>query len=64
MPGLAERARIVYPLFGLKWCLILLNDFLPDRATTASADARAAQLQKAGALVDRIGREYRENPFV
>jgi phosphotransferase family enzyme len=64
VPGLANRARIVYPLFGLKWCLILLNDFLPDRATTASAEVRATQLQKAGALVDRIGREYRENPFV
>ena len=64
VPGLAGRARVVYPLFGLKWCLILLNDFLPDRATTASADVRAAQLQKAGALVDRIRREYRENPFV
>ena len=64
VPGLAARARIVYPMFGLKWCLILLNDFLPDRATTASVDVRAAQLQKAGALVDRIRHEYRENPLL
>ena len=62
--GLRDRARIVYPLYGLKWCLILLNDFLPDRATTATADVRAQQLQKASALVDRLRREYRENPFV
>ena len=27
---LARRASIVYPLFGLKWCLILLNEFVPD----------------------------------
>jgi Ser/Thr protein kinase RdoA (MazF antagonist) len=64
VPELAERARIVYPMFGLKWCLILLNDFLPDRATTASDDVRAVQLQKATALVDRIGREYRNNPLL
>ena len=62
--GLRDRARIVYPLYGLKWCLILLNDFLPDRATTATADVRAQQLRKASALVDRLRREYRENPFV
>ena len=64
VPGIAARARIVYPMFGLKWCLILLNDFLPDRATTASDEVRAAQLQKATALVDRIGREYRANPLL
>jgi hypothetical protein len=64
IPGLRDRARIVYPLYGLKWCLILLNDFLPDRETTATNDVRATQLEKAGALVDRIRREYRENPFV
>lgn len=64
VPGLADRARIVYPLYGLKWCLILLNDFLPGRETTATADIRAQQLQKASALVARLRREYRENPFV
>ena len=25
----AGRVAAVYPLFGLKWCLILLNEFLP-----------------------------------
>jgi hypothetical protein len=64
VPGLAARARLVYPLFGLKWCLILLNDFLPDRETTATAEVRAAQLRKAGALVARIRAEYRANPFL
>jgi len=64
VPGLRERARVVYPLYGLKWCLILLNDFLPDRATTATQAVREAQLQKAARLTDRIRGEYRENPFV
>lgn len=26
---LAERIRVLLPVFGLKWCLILLNEFLP-----------------------------------
>jgi hypothetical protein len=25
------RLRALYPLFGLRWCLILLNEFLPER---------------------------------
>jgi hypothetical protein len=27
--GLPERVVSVYPLFGIKWCMILLNEFLP-----------------------------------
>ncbi|MBU1932063.1 aminoglycoside phosphotransferase family protein [Patescibacteria group bacterium] len=27
---LRERVKIVFPLFGLKWCLILLNEYLPE----------------------------------
>ena len=27
---LVNRVKLVYPLFGLKWCLILLNEFLPE----------------------------------
>jgi len=29
-PEAASRLPAFYPLFGLKWCLILLNEFLPD----------------------------------
>jgi hypothetical protein len=64
VPELAARARLVYPMFGLKWCVILLNDFLPDRATTATAETRAVQLQKADSLAARIRREYRDNPYL
>jgi hypothetical protein len=28
-PEAAERIAAFYPLYGLKWCLILLNEFLP-----------------------------------
>src|SRR5512141_137544 len=29
-PSLRERVESVYPLFGLKWCMIFLNEFLPE----------------------------------
>jgi aminoglycoside phosphotransferase (APT) family kinase protein len=66
VPRLAERARLVYPLFALKWCTILLNAFLPDRAATSvdGASYRQAQLEKAQRLVDRVAREYRANPYL
>ena len=66
--GLWDRTRIVYPLFGMKWCLIVLNDFLPGRATTVPAGelsaVRRAQLAKADALAARIKREYQSNPYI
>ena len=30
-PGWEERVRRLYPLFALKWCMILLNEFRPDQ---------------------------------
>jgi hypothetical protein len=53
--ALAERTRLALPLFGIKWCLILLNEFLPDAldrrrfalAGGGPEDLRAAQLAKA-----------------
>ncbi len=68
---LAARARLLHPLYGLKWCCIALNEFLPvgdDRRRFAgpSADAderRAVQLdlarglyaRTASVLADRVG---------
>ncbi len=53
-----RRLRQVYPLFGLRWCLILLNEFLPERwarrAFAGNADRAAAldrQLAKAEAML-------------
>jgi hypothetical protein len=73
VPLLETRARIVYPMFGLKWCIILLNEFLPERRAAALTDpasaaqaseTRAAQLAKATAMAERICREYRDNPLL
>ena len=30
-PTFLDRVRLLYPLYSLRWCLIVLNDFLPDR---------------------------------
>lgn len=62
---LLERLRMVYPLAGVKWCLILLNEFVPGSlARRAFArpgldvdEARQAQLEKAQSLLARIVRE-------
>lgn len=54
-PGFATRLEAQMPLYGLRWCLILLNEFLPERwerrrfAGTAAGweEAKATQLAKA-----------------
>lgn len=60
--ALAARARILLPVFQVKWCCIILNEFLPEAAQRrrfadpghdASARKRA-QLAKAVALFERI----------
>jgi hypothetical protein len=64
LPMLPARARLVYPLFGLKWAMILLNDFLPERFSPTNGEWRHAQLMKAQALVVRLAAEYRDNPYL
>jgi hypothetical protein len=63
VPTLAARARLVYPLFGLKWALILLNDFLPERFSEATGERRLTQLGKAQTIVSRLAVEYDNNPY-
>lgn len=57
-PAFSQRLRQLYPLFGLRWCLILLNEFLPERwarrAFAGKAGRAAAldrQLAKAEAML-------------
>jgi hypothetical protein len=64
VPGLEARTRLVYPLFGLKWAAILLNDFLPERVRQADRERRGAQLAKAQAIADRVAGEYAHNPYL
>lgn len=71
-PKLMERIEIVYPLYGLKWCLILLNEFLPDRlllrefAGINTEDIRklqAEQLNKAKLLLNETLIKYDNFPY-
>jgi hypothetical protein len=58
----AARLRALYPLFGLRWALILLNEFIPDRwrqrvaagETEPWAQAKARQLAHARDLLERL----------
>lgn len=58
----AARFDVLFPVYGLIWCLILLNEFLPERwARRSMAGGRAElrveqdkQLDKATALLDWI----------
>jgi hypothetical protein len=51
----ARRLALLYPLYGLRWCMILLNEFLPERWESRRLAgvhvdhdaATSAQLEKA-----------------
>ena len=53
--ALAQRARLLFPLFQIKWCCIILNDFLPNAArrrqfanpTSEPCQRKRLQLEKA-----------------
>lgn len=69
---LKQRIRSVYPLFGLKWCLICLNEFLPDHrarrqfagaSTQDWSSVRAQQLAKAQRMLARINEDYEHFPY-
>jgi thiamine kinase-like enzyme/FMN phosphatase YigB (HAD superfamily) len=70
--NLVKRAAAVYPLFGLKWCMIILNEFLQgdlqrrgfagggnlDRVT-----AQARQLEKARRMLEKVKRGHEYFPY-
>jgi Phosphotransferase enzyme family len=63
-PGFAERLAAYLPLHGLKWCLVLLNAYLPLGVAQRShaqanpaqnlSDYKADQLLRARVLLDHI----------
>lgn len=60
-PGFTERVQAFFAAYGLRWTMILLNEFLPERwALRAHAgaenhnQAKARQLAKARALMKSI----------
>ena len=64
---LAKRVETVYPLFGLKWITIMLNEFLPAdlqrRQFARSPADPVTQLEKARRMKARIEREYDHFPY-
>lgn len=53
LEDLAPRTRLCFPLFGIKWCLILLNEFLKgplDRRTFADPGGHSAEERQAQQL--------------
>ena len=58
----AVRLEALHPLFGMIWCLILLNEFLPERwrrrlaagGTADAGPARARQLAAARRLLAKV----------
>lgn len=68
---LAGRVEAVYPLFGLKWCLIFLNEFVPSdlqrrrfaqRAELDREQLQMKQLDKAKRMLSRLSNEYDRFP--
>ncbi|MBZ5557442.1 MAG: aminoglycoside phosphotransferase family protein [Acidobacteriia bacterium] len=71
-PALRRRVEVVWGLYGLKWCLILLNEFVPRdlsrrrfaAARPARADvARRRQLRKAERLLATVTQHYARFPY-
>ncbi len=69
-PEFATRLRLLYPLFGARWCLILLNEFLPRRwrrrvfaGATDREVARALQLSKARGALGHVAETGGGLPF-
>ena len=68
---LARRVETVYPLFGLKWCLIFLNEFVPRdvqrrrfaNRLVSSGDRQAEQLSKARRMLQKIREEHEHFPY-
>lgn len=67
-----DRVKIFYPFFGLKWCLIFLNEFISDdlqrrnfaqKYLNNRRDAEQRQLLKAKKALATIKETYQDFPF-
>lgn len=66
--ALRTRFEALSPLFGAIWCLIVLNEFLPERwarrvaagGAGDAAQARARQLKAADALFTKVTTQYND----
>ncbi len=56
-PLYAQRLEAYLPLFGLRWCLILLNEFIPERFSGRAHANSAAE----GALENILGKQLQKS---
>ena len=70
--NLEKRLELLYPLYGLKWCLIFLNEFIPDDLERRSfagmplnhkKEVHQEQLLKAKNMLAFIKEVYRDFPY-
>ena len=71
----SKRLELLYPLYGLRWCMILLNEFLPESwrrrvyagtdpdGAEAHARAKQRQLAKAQALIEALKADRGHFPY-
>lgn len=59
------RLKLLYPLFGLKWGMIMLNQFLPGyrQMETKGILEKEEQLKRVRNLTKSIQESYREFPY-
>lgn len=69
--ALRDRLRLLFPLFALRWCTILLNEFLPERwahrlhagVQSDWAAAKQRQLDRAGEWVQALRANFPRFPY-
>ncbi len=61
-----SRLKSLYPLFGLKWCMIMLNPFQPGyQLLKSNGDTeRSKQLERVRNLTKSVYESYKELPYV
>lgn len=70
-PGFSLRLPLLFPLFALRWCLILLNEFLPERwahrrhagVEAEWAEAKRRQLDRSADWVQSLATNFRRFPY-
>jgi hypothetical protein len=71
-PALYDRVQALYPVYGLNWCLILLNEFIHQELQRrkfagslkcSSSDTRTRQLAKSRKMFSAVRRGYEEFPY-
>ena len=57
------RLNCLYPLFGLKWCMIMLNQFLPNYNAINLKDGKKEQLMRVKSKLKTILKNYNNNAY-